>query len=195
MCPNCMSLERTRVLMEYLKNETEVFKKYLKVLHFAPEKCLFDQLKKQNIEYIDGDINPVLARNVIDITDIPYSENYFDIIICSHVLGHVPDEKKALAEIKRVLADKGKAIIMSLIDLEKEETFESSQIKTAQERLENYGEPDLERLYGKDFAQRLESAGFIVEEIDYRNYIDIDYRNKLSVGDGYREMIFKCIKN
>lgn len=194
MCPNCMSLERTRVLFEYLKNETEIFKKKIKVLHFAPEKGLFDKLKRLNIEYIDGDINPALARNVIDITNIPYSDNYFDLIICSHVLGHVPDERKALSELKRVLSKNGKALIMSLIDLNSKETFEDPNIKTPQAKLKSYGEPDLERLYGLDFGERLSKEGFIVEEIDYRNSIEKNLRNKLSVGDGSRELIYKCAK-
>jgi len=183
------------VLMEYLKNETDVFKKPMKVLHFAPEKCLFDQFKKQDIEYIDGDINPTLARNRIDITDISFRDNYFDLIICSHVLGHVPDEKKALSEIKRVLSNDGKALLMSLMDLNRTKTLEDPSIVLPEERLKNYGEPDLERLYGLDFGVRLKEAGFIVEEIDYRINIEENLRKRLSVGDGSREKIFKCIKN
>lgn len=194
MCPNCMSLERTRLLMEYLKNETGVFTNRLKVLHFAPEKCLFDQLIKQNIEYIDGDLNPLFARNVIDITNIPYPDNYFDLIICSHVLGHVSDEKKALAELKRVLSGSGFAIIMSLIDFNSAETYENPAIVTKAEKLEHYGEPDLERLYGRDFPNRLEDSGFRVELIDYRNKLEPDLKAKLNTGDGSREVIFRCAK-
>lgn len=194
MCPNCLSLERTRVLMEYLKGETDIFTKTIKVLHFAPERCLFTKLKKLNIEYIDGDINPALASNIIDITNIPYPDNYFDLIICSHVLGHVPDEKEALSEIKRVLSPDGEALILSLIDFKREITYENPEIKTAQEKLFAYGEPDLERLYGLDFKSRLQNVNLIVEEIDYRKNIHRDIKNRLSVGDGSRELIFKCTK-
>ncbi len=194
MCPNCMSLERTRLLLEYLRNETDIFKKNLRVLHFAPERCLFNVLKKENINYIDGDINPLLAREIIDITNIQYSDNYFDIIICSHVLGHIPDEKKTLKELKRVLHQNGELIIMSLIDLTLEYTLENVNIKTSAEKLKYYGEPDLERLYGKDIVKRLQKAGFIVDEIDYRTKVDGILSEKLNLGDGSREMIFKCTK-
>jgi len=194
MCPNCMSLERTRLLLEYLKNETGIFRNNVKVLHFAPERCLFNVLVKQNIYYVDGDINPLLAREVIDITNIQYPDKSFDIIICSHVLGHIPDEKKALSELNRVLSDNGELLIMSLIDFNREVTLESDKIKTAEDKLKNYGEPDLERLYGRDIVTRLQNGGFNVEQIDYRENIEGDSRQKLSLGDGSREMIFKCTK-
>ncbi len=192
MCPNCMSLERTRLLLEYLKNETEIFSKELKVLHFAPERCLFKLLKKEKLEYIDGDINPLLARNVIDITNIKHLNNYFDIIICSHVLGHIPDEKRAVNELKRVLSPGGELIIMSLINFGLEKTYENSNIKTAGERLNHYGEPDLERLYGRDIISRLQESGLNVEQIDYREKVDKNLIVKLNLGDGCREMIYKC---
>jgi len=69
----------------------------------------------KNIVYIDADINKALARNVIDITNIPYPENYFDYIICSHVLGHVPNEQLAIEELHRVLKHDGKALILTLL--------------------------------------------------------------------------------
>jgi len=43
---------------------------------------------------------------------IPYKEKSFDFIFSYRVLPHVPNLKKALTEIKRVLREDGKAIIM-----------------------------------------------------------------------------------
>ena len=194
MCPNCFSLERTRVLLEYLKNETNLFTQSLKLLHIAPERCLFDKIKTLNIEYIDGDINPVLARNVIDITKIKYPDNYFDLIICSHVLGHISDEQKAVKELKRVLSVNGKALIMTVIDPNLEHTFEDETIITPKDRLEKYGEFDLVRRHGLDFDKRLERAGFKVRKVDYRKSIPSDLKAKLCVGNGNRELIFECTK-
>lgn len=47
------------------------------------------------------------------ITDIPYPDNSFDAVIVSHVLEHIPrsDVDKAMKEVKRVLKDKGEALI------------------------------------------------------------------------------------
>ena len=38
---------------------------------------------------------------------LPYSDNFFDIVIFANVLDHVQDPKKAISEIKRVLKKKG----------------------------------------------------------------------------------------
>lgn len=193
-CPYCGSLERTRLLLLYLKNNTEIFTKPLKVLHIAPEKCLFDIFINLDIEYVDGDIDPLMATHVVDVTNIKYADNYFDIIICSHVLGHVPDEKKAISELRRVLNPNGIALIMTLIDKNNKATFEDEEIISASDRAANYGEPDLCRLHGLDFKDRLAESGFKVEVIDYRKFIDSEMAHKLSVGDGNRELIFCCNK-
>lgn len=194
-CPYCGSLERTRLLLLYLQNETDLFKKNnLKLLHVAPENALFDIITKLNIKYIDGDINAAYARNVIDITDIRYPDNYFDLIVCSHVLGHVQDEGKAIRELRRVLNDEGTALIMTLLDLNREKTYESPDIVTSEERLLNYGEPDLCRLHGADFASRLQQQGFKTETIDYGGNFSTDINRRYSLGDGQREMIFKCTR-
>lgn len=112
-CPFCGSLERTRVLDLYLENELKLYQKDdIKILHFAPEECLTKKISAiKHVEYIDGDINPAYAQFVIDITNIKYADNYFDFIICSHVLGHVPDEIQAIKEMYRVLKTGGVAII------------------------------------------------------------------------------------
>lgn len=194
-CPYCGSLERTRLLLLYLQNETGLFRKNaFKLLHFAPENALFSIFKELNIEYIDGDINPAYARNTIDITAIDYPDNYFDLIICSHVLGHVPDEQKAIKELRRVLKSDGTALIMTLLNLSSKETYEDSEITTAKDKLAFYGEPDLCRLHGLDFGDRLQQQGFHVERIDYRGRLSKEVVEKYRLGDGQREIIFKCTK-
>lgn len=194
VCPKCESLERTRVLNEFLKNETEIFLKPLKVLHIAPEKCIYDLIKKTNCEYIDGDINPALATHQIDITDIKYSDNYFDLIICAHVLGHVPDEKKAISELYRVLNTTGKLIVQTLIG-KNSITLEDNNIILPHERLKIYGEHDLVRLHGLDFSNRLKIENTKVTTIDYKNTFTKKEQEKFCFGDGQRELIFLCKKN
>jgi SAM-dependent methyltransferase len=194
-CPYCGSLERTRVLLFYLEKETDIFtKEHCKILHFAPERCLIPKFTQfTSVEYIDADINPDFANYVINIEAIPYPDDYFDYIICSHVLGHVTHEQKAIEEIYRVLKPDGKALIMTLIDKTKTHTFEDPSIMTSEERLKYYSEQDLVRLHGLDFAQRL-SHCFHVEEIDYRKHFDKDIQKRFSLGDGNREIIFTCTK-
>ncbi|WP_353164539.1 class I SAM-dependent methyltransferase [Empedobacter brevis] len=193
-CPNCGSLERTRVLLEFLKNETDLFSKSNSLLHIAPEDTLKEIFKKsENLYYVNGDINRDFADEVIDITSIHYPDNTFDYIICSHVLGHVPNEKQAIEELYRTLKIGGKAFILTPIHPENN-TFENKEIVTDYDRLINYGEKDLIRLHGQDFEERLKRENTVVKMIDYRLQIEAAYAKKLSVGDGYRELIFLCQK-
>ena len=194
-CPFCSSLERTRVLELYINKELNIYKsENIKILHFAPELALFRKLRQiKNVMYIDADLNQAYARNVIDITNIPFSEKYFDYIICSHVLGHVPDEQLAIKELHRVLKTDGIALILSLIS-NADKTLEDDNVKTPEARLKLYGEADLCRLHGKDFDKRLQSNGFIVEAIDYRLHFSIEIQKKYALGNGEREIIYKCTK-
>ena len=195
-CPFCGSLERVRNLLFYIENETDLLTGNYSLLHFAPEWPLLPFFKKnKNLDHITADINPNVAKYRIDITNIPFPDNSFDYIICSHVLGHVTDEKKAIEELYRVLKIDGTALIVTLIDLKNPHTFETPEADTSQKRLYYYSEPDLLRLHGTDFSDRLAQGGFNVETINYPLVLGEEIKQKYVLGDGNRELIFKCIKN
>lgn len=196
VCPYCRSLERTRLLMYYLQNETPVFKQHLKILHFAPEKAISKKIRSfNNSKYITADINPALGDHIVDIQNIPFEEEVFDLIICSHVLGHVPDEPKAIDEIYRVLKPGGVAVILTLIDLNMETTYENKSANTPKERLKHFGESDLLRLHGNDFGSLLQREGIKVEAINYALSFTDEEKNRYQFGNMEREIIFKCQKN
>ncbi len=44
---------------------------------------------------------------VIDAQSIPFADQHFDMVVANHMLYHVPDRAKALAEIRRVLKPGG----------------------------------------------------------------------------------------
>jgi SAM-dependent methyltransferase len=189
-------LERTRNLLFYIENETPLLKEKLRLLHFAPEWCLLPILKKaDNLDYITADINPDYADYQVDIMDIPFPDQSFDYIICAHVLGHVPDEKKAVEELFRVLKNDGVALISTIIDLKNPVTFETEDADTPEKRLRYYSEPDLLRLHGRDFDQRLARCGFKVETINYPAFMSAETRKRFALGDGSRELIFRCTKS
>ena len=195
-CPYCTALERSRILLFYIENETDLLTENRCLLHFSPEWSLYPIFKKtKTLKYISADINPNLADEQIDIMSIPYENNYFDYIICSHVLGHVTDEKKGINEMVRVLKSDGIALIMTIINPNLEETFETEDADTAEKKLKYYSERDLLRLHGNDFDKRLLNGGFkSVEKIDYRIKLGEDICTKYSLGNGNREVIFKCTK-
>lgn len=191
-CPYCHSLERNRLLLFYLQKETGFFTQKLKVLHFAPEYILEKRFKKlSNLEYLSADLNPELAMSKQDITDIQFTDNNFDMIICSHVLMHVPEEEKAISELYRVQKKGGTTFLMTKIDFGRKETFEVPGVSSEEDRLRTYGDDEIFRVHGTDFAERVRKAGFIVEEIDYVALLGKQYK-KFGLGTG--EIIFKCTK-
>jgi SAM-dependent methyltransferase len=162
-CPRCGSLERHRISYIFLKNETDIFEKNTKMIHFAPEEILAKVfLSNKNIEYLGADINPDLpyVTKKVDIQNISYPDNSFDFVYCSHVLEHVPDDGEALSELHRILKPGGKALIIVPLDHTSLKTIENPEFNTPELRLEHYNQKDHLRLYAPDFQVKLENAGF-----------------------------------
>ena len=80
------------------------------------------------IKYINGDLNPLVADRKIDITDINFENNYFDFIVCNHVLEHIQDDRKAMHELFKVLKPEGFAILQVPISKNVKENFEDFTI-------------------------------------------------------------------
>lgn len=168
LSPSTYSLERHRLLWLYLKNETSFFKAKLKVLHFAPESALMNQFKKlKNLSYDTVDLNSPIADIKADICDLPFLDNSYDFILCNHVLEHIVDDNKAIRELYRVLKKNGIGIFQVPIDYNRDTTFEDFSVTNKKERNKLFGQYDHVRIYGLDFFDRLQKAGFSVERCEY----------------------------
>ena len=168
LSPSTYSLERHRLLWLYLKNETSFFKAKLKVLHFAPESALMNQFKKlKNLSYDTIDLNSPIADIKADICDLPFLDNSYDFILCNHVLEHIIDDNKAMKELYRVLKKNGIGIFQVPIDYNRDTTFEDFSVTNKKERNKLFGQYDHVRIYGLDFFDRLQKAGFSVERCEY----------------------------
>lgn len=168
LSPSTLSLERHRLLWLYLKHETNFFTAPLKVLHFAPEQAFYKKFKKlKNLEYTTTDLNSPLADVKADICALPFKDHSFDVILCNHVLEHIPDDRKALNELYRILKPSGWGIFQIPQDLKREVTYEDNSITDKKERARIFGQYDHVRIYGRDYFDRLEEAGFIVKAVDY----------------------------
>lgn len=168
LSPSTLSLERHRLLWLYLKNETDFFTKKHKVLHFAPEQAFYKRFRKmKNLDYTTTDLESPLADVKADICNLPFEDNEFDVILCNHVLEHIPNDTKAMQELFRVLKPKGMAILQIPQDLSREHTFEDDSITDRKERATIFGQYDHVRIYGRDYFNKLRTIGFDVKETDY----------------------------
>ena len=185
LSPGTLSLERHRLLWLYLKRETAFLKDKKKVLHIAPEQALYKKFKKIEFwDYITLDLNSPLADIKADITNLPFDDNIFDLIICNHVLEHIQDDIIAIKEIYRVLKKNGLAIMQIPIDIKRIKTFENPEIKSNKEREELFGQYDHVRVYGKDFFERLKSVGFKTKKINYTKKLSKEEIKKFSIIKG-----------
>lgn len=185
LSPSTLSLERHRLLWLYLKNETDFFSKTHKVLHFAPEQAFYKRFKKlDNIEYTTTDLNSPLAEVKADICNLPFGDNTFDVILCNHVLEHIPNDTKAMQELYRVMKPGGWGIFQIPQDLRREKTFEDDSITDKKERARIFGQYDHVRIYGRDYFDKLRSVGFTVKEVDYTNTLPKEEVEKYRLAKG-----------
>lgn len=168
LSPSTLSLERHRLLWLYLKNETSFFSEPLKVLHFAPEQAFYKRFKSlSNIDYTTTDLNSPLADVKADICNLPFESNSYDVILCNHVLEHIPNDVKAMEELHRVMKPGGWGLFQIPQDLNRAKTFEDDSITDRKERAKIFGQYDHVRIYGRDYFDKLRAVGFTVEEVDY----------------------------
>jgi SAM-dependent methyltransferase len=165
-CPSCGSNDRERHLFLYF--DAMQFWGKLRgaaVLHFAPERQLAPRIAGLGPrEYVRADLRPAGPEvRRIDITAIPYSDRHFDFIMANHVLEHVADDARALAELHRVLRPGGFGVLQTPFSPVLQRTFEDPGIDTDELRDWFYGEDVHLRVYGRDLFERIRAAGFTVE--------------------------------
>ena len=61
----------------------------------APENNLSARVHLHCLDYISGDLAPSKADRQLDVTDLDLPSEQFDLVLCNHVLEHVPDDLKA----------------------------------------------------------------------------------------------------
>jgi SAM-dependent methyltransferase len=162
LCPFCGSLERHRLVYLFMREQTNLFAPPRKrMLHVAPEPCFAGVFSKQPaIEYVTADLRPgAMVRG--DLTALGFANAAFDVIYCSHVLEHIPDDGAAMRELFRVLRPEGWAILQAPINARV--TREDPPPAAVAEGGQIFGAPGHVRIYGEDYYARLRQAGFVVQ--------------------------------
>ncbi|MEK7661144.1 MAG: methyltransferase domain-containing protein [Pseudomonadota bacterium] len=188
-CPNCSSKERDRLLGLHFK-KLNFDAENSKILHFSAEKPFWRRWKKFP-HYVAGDIKKSSVANaVVDITGLKFSDNYFDVIICNHVLEHVKADILAMNECFRVLKRGGAAYFSVPIQKDRIQSWEPPEGMPIEE-IEKICGWDHVRLYGTDIADKLTEIGFEVSTVQYSDEEDALHclRDKTS-----NDLVFICVK-
>jgi SAM-dependent methyltransferase len=192
-CPKCTSLERHRSVWLFFQQRTNLFTEPVRMLHIAPEPATGPRVAAlPNVQYLSADLDSDRAMVNFDLTDIPYPDGSFDAIFASHVLEHIPDDRRAMSEMCRVLAPGGWAVL--LVPMFGPNTREDFTIVDPTERDRLFGQHDHVRMYGHDgeYERRLEEAGFEVTADYFVRGLDPAVARRYRLTED--ELIHYCVK-
>lgn len=169
-CPHCGASDRDRLYSLFLSTRLRVNESLppgFSLLEIAPAASLSAHIRRSYaIRYRTADLFQKNVDDRVDITSMScYAQDSFDAFICSHVLEHVEEDRKAIAELFRILKPGGWGIVMVPISLSLAENREDPSKKTVAERWKYFGQGDHVRVYSRaGFIKRLQGVGFIVRE-------------------------------
>jgi SAM-dependent methyltransferase len=175
-CPFCGGSDMDRLMAQYFDqviaeySEKQSLNK-LRVLDIAPfaplRRHIETRLSEMNLpsEYRTADLYDLHVDDKINIMDMSiYSDSSYDVVICSHVLEHVVDDRAGMREVNRVLKSDGQAILLVPINLNAQKIDEDPNLEDEKERIRRFGQENHVRTYSKNgFVERLMESGFLVE--------------------------------
>jgi SAM-dependent methyltransferase len=159
MCPRCGSIRRNRRLFAVL--ESDHLKPGSRILDFSPSRALYRRLKAvPGIDYTSSDFaNEFIADHHFDLTKLDLPDDSMDLVICYHVLEHIPDDVAAIREMHRILRPGGTSLIQT--PFKEGSIDEDPTITSPDERRARFGQEDHVRTYSVEgLAERLRDSGF-----------------------------------
>jgi predicted SAM-dependent methyltransferase len=136
------------------------------------EPSIINWFDRNNCHYTTADLFDRTADVKVDVQHMLFPDESWELIICNHVLEHVPDYIIALKELRRVLNNNGILELTVPTDRNLETVYEDNNIVGKAERTKIFGQYDHVRIFGNDFGNILASLDFFVEIIDGNNFPD-----------------------
>jgi SAM-dependent methyltransferase len=195
-CHLCGASDRDRLYALYITRQANEGSRSRRprLLDIAPSPPLRNVFRRlDRFEIRTADLFMPDVDDKVDLMDMNiYADNSFDCFICSHVLEHVPDDRKAMRELYRVLRPGGWGIAMAPIYLSLKETREDSSITDPAERIHRFGQDDHLRLYAsEDFRNRLKEAGFKLQCLGVKDFSKEEFD---TYGISERSVLYICGK-
>jgi len=161
-CAHCGCRERHRLMWLWITENGMNKIEGKRILHFAPEGVWIRKMK-DNPLYETADLHQKGVSYSVDITNLPFENGSYDVVIANHVLEHIDDDDAAIRETHRILKSGGFALITVPINTSRYETYRNPLVTSAAQRLAHFGGTDHKRYYGLDFENLLSSHGFAVD--------------------------------
>jgi len=185
-CPKCDASDRERLIAIYLDGIWPSLEggDGIRLFDFAPAYPLSRKIRRyRSIEYRSADLSRADVQEHIDLTDIHYPDASVDIFLCSHILEHIPDDRRAMRELRRILKPGGFGLVLVPLVIGIDETHEDPKIESNELRWKYFGMGDHVRQYGKrDFIGRLTEAGFSVDQLGI-DYFGADTFKRAGIAD------------
>lgn len=159
-CPRCGSLERHRFLSLLLGALGPDLRDLDTVVEIAPSRQstpLIDRLGARRRVRLDLGHDKRDVDALASLTALPLRDASVDLLVCYHVLEHVPDDCTAMREIARVLSPRGIALLE--VPIRTGVATEEDPLAAPEDRVRRFGQADHVRWYGDDFDDRLAAAG------------------------------------
>lgn len=171
ICNTCHSLDRHRFFKIVFDQQLGTnFAKNKSILHVAPEAKVATMFKKETTSYT-GSVYPAPSslksdEIVMDVTQ-PDEKLFgkYDIIFASHVLEHIPDDKRALEMFKKLLKPSKEACLIVMIPqrFDRNTHENDPKVVTDADRFHFYGQEDHVRFPGADYLDRIKECGFDID--------------------------------
>jgi len=188
LCPHCLSTARERLIRALMDTILAVDNK--KILHLSPEEHIYTFIRAR-AHVVAADYIPGFYKNIAqsvqyaDATHLAFNDNAFDMVLANHIMEHIPDDRTAMREIRRVLKPGGTAVLQVPFSTSIPATLEDIHISDPQKQSALFGQKDHVRIYQlNDYLQRLREAGFVVEYISYQTLAPL-YRYAIQKGEGF----------
>jgi SAM-dependent methyltransferase len=183
-CPGCGSLMRQRALLLLLRDRIGLSDDGGRVIHIGPSRAVADWFSaRERLDYVSVDLDSPFAAVQADACDLPFEDESFELALSIHVLEHIPDDRRALRELFRVLKPGGRAVLQ-VPPSNLAETREDPSVTDPGERERLFGQYDHVRLCGADYPARIAEAGFVVERLDFAATLEPQVRRRFGLRAG-----------
>jgi SAM-dependent methyltransferase len=182
-CPKCKSLDRHRFFTILLSMLAPVIDQLDVLLDVAPSpetSPLLAALEPRLHLKFDLGADNRLVDVLGSLTDIPLRDDSVDLMVCYHVLEHIPDDRAAMREMARVLAPGGLGLVQ--VPFRPSTVTDEDPDAPEEERIRRFGQADHVRYYGDDFEDRMVEAGLAFQRVTPRSLLGEDMCDWLRLG-------------